>query len=180
MIIPVAVFAAYLLSRLDLKPWRNFVLIAMVLTGASTFLTEPITLMEGVLQSESPMRVAEVHASNWMKHCYDTGTIIGENYGNESFVFASQIDLGKYIYEGSYQVRDPAYRFPWEFGEWVFMHGSDQKLGVVADTLWNLQHDDKIFMANFRRVYQNGVFEIWRKIHLPDLKAECSNPTQSF
>ncbi|MDQ3008256.1 MAG: glycosyltransferase family 39 protein [bacterium] len=182
MMLFVSVFAGYLA--------RKYILAKVLIVGFSALVYAGM-VQGGIIALEDPrldqstvLRVTQEQGSTWFRECYDGGQVLLESYGSEKFQFDSQVNLGDFIYEGSYQLWEPAMEEPWLYARWVVLRGPAtveraRRVAVFTDKTWERWRESSEFRQHYRLMYQNEGLEIWRLKSGPQLATAseyCSAP----
>ncbi len=118
------------------------------LTGGIVTLREPQVWMQG--RADVSSAAAELGAQ------YDGGRILMQGFGNESVTFGSNVPLSEVIYEGSYQMWEPALTDPaGQQIRWIYMTRVDQ------DQIWK-RLETSPALADYEKTFDDGTRMIYR------------------
>ncbi|WP_344222981.1 glycosyltransferase [Paractinoplanes ferrugineus] len=159
MLLPASIFAGYLIGlvpsvvrRPELVRAAKGVAAAGVL---ATALAVPgvVTLDEAVEFRGSQWESANAAASGWLREHHDGGLTLMMSYENESVTFDSKIPTQRIVYEGSYQMWEPALRDPAAHRiEWIYMRG----LPGSEDLVFKQLHGTPQLTRSYDLVYSAG------------------------
>lgn len=164
MLLPVSIFVAYLARRF----WTSkllIVLIVVICAVAGLRQYGVITIAEPTSVLDTPRARHIRETSAWLQSVYDGGPMLMESYGNDTLQFVSGIDLGGIIYEGSYQLWEPALEQPQRHVDWVVMRlpPSDAFDLVGADKVWGRWGNDPALERHFTLVYENAMYRVYQR-----------------
>ncbi|GIF24622.1 hypothetical protein BJ973_008101 [Actinoplanes tereljensis] len=158
MLIPASIFAGYLIS---LIPSTKKVVQGVAAAGVlATALAVPgvVTLDEAREFRGSQWESANAAASAWLRVHHDGGLTLMMSYENESVTFDSRIPTQRIVYEGSYQMWEPALRDPAaQHIEWIYMRGLPGQEDLVFKQLDGTpqltDRYDLVYHAGDRMIY---------------------------
>lgn len=131
--------------------------LAVLLLATSAAATQ---LSHGVVTLDEPLHWnssrASATAAAALRQDYTGGRVLMQGFGNEYAEFASHVPIGQTIYEGSYQLWQPALRDPAAHGiDWIYMTKS------ATDQVWQSLHGSARLNA-YVSVYDDGTRVIYR------------------
>ncbi|MFF5294473.1 glycosyltransferase [Paractinoplanes globisporus] len=167
MLIPASIFAGYLISlvpsvveRLGRPGLARLAKGAAAAGVLATALAVPgvVTLDEAREFRASQWESANAAASAWLRVHHDGGLTLMMSYENESVTFDSKIPTQRIVYEGSYQMWEPALRDPAAHHiEWIYMRGLPGQEDLVFDRLNGTPQltraYDLVYSAGDRMIY---------------------------
>lgn len=157
MILPLAIFAGYLTKRFVVS--KAVVVSAVGVFSALVIANGQIaTLNEPRADMTKPLSITQRDAAYWLSKNYTSGEILMESYGNEELQVSSKLPIKKIIYEGSYQMWEPALDHPDEFVEWIIMRNS----GANQDKVFKSLYGSNTLSDNFSLVFKNEQIQIYR------------------
>lgn len=139
MILPVAVFTAYLVT-LTGREWGRLVPAALALMACGHLaLTGTSTLKEAQAFRVGAAERVNAQASAWLREHYDHGRILMQSWSNETVSFDSRVPMDQVVYEGSFRQWEPALADPVAEGiRWIHLRhtpgGEDQVWRRLTDS----------------------------------------------
>lgn len=158
MIVPLAIGVGYAMgqvSRLRRSATRvvaGLSVVAVVVVGiASTVVSSGgvATLAEARVFRAAPFEQGNAGAAAWLRSNYRGGTMLMNNFGNQTVAFDSGIPTGDIVHDGSFGLWRPALANPAANGiEWIYMRSGSS----YPDPVW-AELSDSPRLAPYRLVY---------------------------
>ncbi len=133
MVLPAAVLIGYLSSLLTSRIYTQMASVVIigfvVMFGlwTATDTSNVVTLKEPVVALDTSYSTDSSEASAYLKEHYEGGLVLMESFGNELVLFEAGIPTGANLYEGSYQLWEPALAHPAGSDiQWIVMRHTDQ------------------------------------------------------
>jgi hypothetical protein len=157
MAVPAAVLFAYLLSRVPSRTWVVGTAVAAALALLPLVPGGPTQIVTAQEGSNFGFSRIALDTSDFLREHYDGGVILIESFGNESILFHARIALTNNVYEGSYQLWDPALSNPpGQQIRWIVM-----RRGTSPDqTYQELNGSDK--MKNYDKLFENDLYSVYK------------------
>jgi hypothetical protein len=96
--------------------------------------------------------------SVFLREHYDKGLILQESFDNETILFHARISLANNVYEGSYQMWEPALAYPATNNiKWIVMRGGDR-----PDKVYTALHNSPQ-LQDYRLVYQDNGYLVYER-----------------
>jgi hypothetical protein len=165
MVLPVAILIGCLIGHCTRH--RPLAIEASVLSGALVLgllaqgfhkpdriatLAEPLRTQQHTATSD-----AGSTASAFLRSHYNGGLILAQFFGNEQLLFQAHITLGANVYEGSYQLWQPALAHPvGHHIRWIVMHTSAKDDAVNAEA-----HSPEL--TGYQLVFRNSDYQIYER-----------------
>jgi hypothetical protein len=157
MAVPAAILVAYLISVLPSRTWLVGTVVAVVCALLPLVPGGPTGIVTAKEGSEFGFSQISLDTSAYLRENYDGGVILIESFGNESILFHARIPLTNNVYEGSYQLWDPALSSPPGQGiRWIVMRDGknpDQAHQELAGTRK---------LDSYDVVYRNDLYSIYK------------------
>lgn len=168
MVLLAAISIGYLVSTFGARRdvMRSVAAGSLALAGVTTltgFASDEnvITLKEAIAENTSGYSQASDEASEYLSDNFTGGTVLMESFGNEMVLFNAQISP-RHIYEGSYQLWDPALQHPASNDiQWIVSRYST-KYSTQPDQVHQALHGtDRL--NEYELVFENEAYRIYRE-----------------
>jgi hypothetical protein len=158
MVLPTAVLVGYLVSLLPLTARQvgiGLVVLATLMPLVPYRPTAIVTAQEG---STAHAGRSSLATSEFLRTHFDGGVVLIESFGNESILFHARVPLTNNVYEGSYQMWDPALSSPpGQLIRWIIMRG-----GSSPDETYRELHGSSK-LDEYNEVFSNGLYSVYRR-----------------
>lgn len=163
MILPASILIGYLVAELQRTRASQAVAalsaVALLLVAAKPLsrASSIATLKEATTAAQTPLSIQLDDTAGFLKRHYSGGRILMESYGNDSLLPQAHIDLTNDVYEGSYQLWQPALAHPEKSGiDWIVMRQTSDPDQVY------LHLHGRPALHGYRLVYRNGGYLVYR------------------
>lgn len=165
MIIPIAIVVGYLVAEAGrlLRGRALWVVtgIALVLTGVAAVDTAHggiATLEEARFFRSLDFEQGNARAASWLRSHYSGGSVLMNNFGNQTVAFDSGVPLGEIVNDGSYGLWEPALADPAMHGiEWIYMRSGAE----YPDPVWTELSSSPV-LDGYALVYDSDGRRIYR------------------
>lgn len=132
------------------------VLTVSILFGSG--LSQIVTIQETQSGLQRTINIAPNGVSDFLRQNYDGGKLLQESFGNETILFDARVSLGENIYEGSYQLWEPALKDPAAHDiRWIVMRGGDKPDKVYIALHGSPQLDE------YALVFSNDTYQVYKR-----------------
>ena len=164
MILPVAIFASYsvVIFRNSRLQWSlgALIILAAAASSLSAYKQENVvTLNDPLFLTQKAAYQRMDLTGSWLRDHYDGGRLLMEHFGNEVIFSRSHVPPRKLIWEGSFEIWDPALVDP--VGEnitWIHM----RVIPGFEDKVWKALHGSDMFTRCYSLVYKSIDSEVYK------------------
>lgn len=157
MAVPAAILVAYLISLLPSRIWVAGFTASTMCALLPLVPGGPTRIVTAQEASEFGFSQTALDASDFLRENYEGGVILVESFGNESILFHARIALTNNVYEGSYQLWDPALSNPpGQQIRWIVMRGGKDPDQAYVE----LNGSDKL--DDYDKVFQNDLYTVYK------------------
>lgn len=165
MIVPIALLVGYLvaetgavLTRRRLWMVSGAAVVLVGLAGVGAGQGGVATLEEARAFRAEQREQGNARAAAWLRSAYGGGTVLMNNFGDQTVAFDSGIPIRNLVYDGSFGLWEPALADPAARGiEWIYMRSGED----FPDPVWAELHDSPrlgaytlVYEADKRRIYR--------------------------
>lgn len=163
MALIAAIAIGYLASVVRSALWSSAVLLTAL---GATFMVIPAGNLQDVATVREPVAYIEkgsntflTPVSNFLRDNYHGGLILMEAFGNETILFDARISLAENIYEGSYELWEPALSNPSDNNiDWIVM-----RQGASHDKVYESLSGTPQLLSPYSLVYSNDTYLVFER-----------------
>ena len=185
MVLPVALFAAYLVDAVPTAKGRGArigrVGVQACLVGAigASLIVPATSGVGGIVTLKEALSARTLSAeleSMWLQKHYDGGLMLMESFGNDVVTFQSHIPTSAIIYEGSYRQWNAALANPIAHHiRWIYMRQTPGN----RDLVWTHLHASPLLHSDYALVYSDPNRLIYRRVAIPRQPRLTPGPSSS-
>ncbi|GAA1331846.1 glycosyltransferase family 39 protein [Saccharothrix algeriensis] len=163
MVLPAAVFTAYLAVAADRVPLRLLPAAAVLAGCGQLLLAAPVTAREAEVFRASAAERVNAQAASWLREHYDGGRVLMQSWSNETVSFDSRAPTGRIVYEGSFRQWEQALHDPVAQGiRWIHM----RRTPGGEDEVWRRLHDSPLVRSGYEPAYADDHHVFYRRVDL--------------
>lgn len=164
MVLPAAVFTAYLVAAADRVLWTVPAAAAVLVGCGHLFLVGPVTAQEAGAFRASAAEHVNARAASWLRDHYDGGRVLMQSWGNETVGFDSRVPVAQVVYEGSFRQWEAALADPvGQEVRWIHM----RRTPGGEDEVWRRLHDSPLMHFEYKPAYADDHHVFYRRVDHP-------------
>jgi hypothetical protein len=164
MVLPAAVFTAYLVVVVDRPLIRSLPAVAVLVGCGYLALAGTATLDEAKAFRAGTAERANARAAAWLRDHYDGGRVLMQSWSNETVGFDSRVPSEQVVYEGSFRQWEHALDDPVGQGiRWVHL----RRTPGGEDEVWRRLHNSPLMHDEYKPAYADDHHIFYRRVESP-------------